>query len=109
MPTSSPRVHDRFFKQIFTRPENVRDFITAYLPSGIVAYLDLESIEVVSVSFVEADLREYFSHVVVRSSLKQGNPADLYFLFEHKSGLERYARVSDLLPSGDSGVCIPGL
>lgn len=96
MSSSSPRIHDRFFKQIFSRPENVRDFITSYLPAGIVAHLDLEGLEVVSGSFVEADLSEYFSDVVVRTSVKQGNPADLYFLFEHKSGPERYARVQVL-------------
>jgi predicted transposase/invertase (TIGR01784 family) len=96
MPTSSPHVHDRFFKQIFTRPENVRDFIAAYLPAGIAGHLDLEVLEVVSGSYVESDLSEYFSDVVVRTTVKQGNPADLYFLFEHKSGPERYARVQVL-------------
>ncbi len=95
MPSSSPHVHDRFFKQIFTRPENVRDFITTYLPAGFVSHFDLEVLEVVSGSFVEADLSEYFSDVVVKTSVKQGNPADLYFLFEHKSGPERYARVQE--------------
>ncbi|MGM0760922.1 MAG: Rpn family recombination-promoting nuclease/putative transposase [Thermodesulfobacteriota bacterium] len=28
--------------------------------------------------------------------MRQGNPVDLYFLFEHKSGPERYARVQVL-------------
>ena len=96
MSPSSPRVHDRFFKQIFTRPENVRDFITTYLPAEIVAHLDLESLEVVSGNYVEADLGEYFSDVVVKTRVMQGNPADLYFLFEHKSGPEWYARVQVL-------------
>ena len=96
MSSSTPRVHDRFFKQIFTRPENVRDFITTYLPAGIVTHLDMDSLEVVSGSFVEEDLTEYFSDVVVKTWVMQGNPADLYFLFEHKSGPERYARVQVL-------------
>ncbi|WP_027369829.1 Rpn family recombination-promoting nuclease/putative transposase [Desulfovermiculus halophilus] len=96
MSSSSPRVHDRFFKQIFNRPENVRDFIITYLPAEIVAHLDLESLEVVSGNYVEADLGEYFSDVVVKTRVTQGSPADLYFLFEHKSGPERYARVQVL-------------
>ena len=96
MPASTPRVHDRFFKQIFTRPENIRDFITTYLPSALVSHLDLASLEVVDGSYVEMDLAEYFSDLVVRARLKQGNPADLYFVFEHKSGPDRYARVQVL-------------
>ena len=80
MPTSTPRVHDRFFKQIFTRPENVRDFIITYLPSTIVSHLDLESLEVVDGSYVQADLAEYFSDVVVKTRLKQGVHGDGHIL-----------------------------
>lgn len=96
MTPSSPRAHDRFFKQIFSRPENVRDFIETYLPVEMVSHLDLDSLEVESKSYVDPNLSEYFSDVVVKTRVRQGNPAELYFLFEHKSGPERYAWVQVL-------------
>lgn len=96
MSSSSPYIHDRFFKQIFTRPETVRDFIETYLPAAIVSHLDLDSLEIVTGSYVDAHLSEYFSDVLVKTRVTQGLPAELYFLFEHKSGPERYARVQIL-------------
>jgi predicted transposase YdaD len=64
MSSSSPRVHDRFFKQIFNRPENVRDFIITYLPAEIVAHLELESLEVVSGNYVDVPAKNMFLQAV---------------------------------------------
>ena len=89
MSSSSPRAHDRFFKQIFSRPENVRDFIRTYLPSDIISHLELDTLEVVNANYVAPDLSEYFSDVVVKTRIKTGNPAELYFLFEHKDSPRR--------------------
>ena len=50
----------------------------------------------VSGSFIDVDLSEYFSDVVVKTRVRQADSAELYFLFEHKSGPERYARVQVL-------------
>ena len=80
MPISTPRVHDRFFKQIFTRPENVRDFISTYLPFSIVSRLVLESLEIVDGSYVDTDLAEYFDDVVVKTRLKQEVHGDGHIL-----------------------------
>lgn len=68
MSSSNPHANDRFFKQIFSRPENVRDFIQIYLPSNIVTHLELDTLEVVNGSYVAPDLSEYFSDVVVSQS-----------------------------------------
>jgi predicted transposase/invertase (TIGR01784 family) len=96
MSSSTPRAHDRFFKQIISRPENIRDFIQTYLPTGIVSHLELDTLEVENGNYVAPDLSEYFSDVVVKTKVKTGNPAELYILFEHKSGPEKYARVQVL-------------
>jgi predicted transposase/invertase (TIGR01784 family) len=96
MTTSTPQIHDHFFKQIFSRPENVRDFIETYLSAEIVSHLELETLEVVNSSYVDVELSEYFSDVVIKTRLKSGDPAEVYFLFEHKSGPERYVRVQVL-------------
>ncbi len=96
MASSNLPVHDRFFKQIFSRTETLRDFIKTYLPSGIVTHLDLDDLQVESGSFVDDHLSEYFSDILVKTRVSSGHPAEIYFLFEHKSGPERYARVQIL-------------
>lgn len=53
---SSPRAHDRFFKQIFTKPKIVRDFIETYLPVEVVSHLDLDDLEVGNTSYVDSNL-----------------------------------------------------
>lgn len=96
MSSSSPRAHDRFFKQIFSRPENIRSFIQDYLPAEIVSFLDLQSLEVVNTGFVDDQLVEYFSDIVIKTRLQRGDPAEIYFLFEHKSGPEKFVRLQIL-------------
>jgi len=77
--------HDRFFKDLMTRPEATRDFLTYYLPLPIIEALDIDQIEFVKDSFIDAHLREHFSDLVYRIGLKNGNAAIVYLLFEHKS------------------------
>jgi predicted transposase YdaD len=37
--------HDRFFRETFSRLEVARDFLTEYLPSEVVAVLNLDTLE----------------------------------------------------------------
>ena len=69
--TQTGWLHPPFFKQIFSRPEIVRDFIQSDLPPEIVSHLALETLEVVNASYVHADMSEYFSDVCVSSYLQE--------------------------------------
>ena len=77
-------VHDRIFKEMFSRKDGARDFFANYLPEDILKRLDLERIEIVKDSFIEKELREYFSDILYTVYLSD-SPAYLYMLFEHKS------------------------
>jgi predicted transposase/invertase (TIGR01784 family) len=77
--------HDRFFKEVLSRPEAARDFVVHYLPDEVTALLDLDSLEVTKDSFVDKDLREHFSDLLYRFDLADGSPGFIYLLFEHKS------------------------
>lgn len=39
--------HDSFFKNLMSNPQNVRDFIRAFLPDEIVKNLDLENLKII--------------------------------------------------------------
>ena len=46
--------HDKLFKQLLGESENATDFVANNLPAEIVAHLDLSTLEVVQVSFIDA-------------------------------------------------------
>jgi len=80
--------HDRFFKQAFGQPEAARDFLLHYLPAKVVAVLDVDRPEPIPATFVDAELREHFADLVYRVRRRDGGPAWVYVLFEHKSAPE---------------------
>ena len=82
--------HDKFFKETFSQPTIVRDFVQNYLPAEIVVTLELDSLELQKDSFVE-ELQEHFSDILYRVRLKNGNSTFLYFLFEHKSYPDKWS------------------
>ena len=77
--------HDKFFKEVFSRREVAVDFLRNYLPEEVFSCLDEESIHLRKDSFVDKELRAYFSDLLYRASLKDGSESYVYLLFEHKS------------------------
>ncbi len=79
--------HDRFFQEIFGRPEQAVDLLQLYLPATVAAVLDPDPASLVlqAATFVDADLRRHSSDLVFEARLKDGGSAVVYVLFEHKS------------------------
>jgi hypothetical protein len=46
--------HDKLFKQLLGEPENAADFVANNLPAEIVSHLDLSTLQVLQVSFMDA-------------------------------------------------------
>lgn len=83
--------HDKFFKDTFSQPSIVRDFIENYVPNEIVAALDLSVLELQKDSFVDEELQEHLSDMLYRTRLRDGSTLSIYFLFEHKSYPDRWS------------------
>ena len=77
--------HDRFFKELFSRLEVAQDFVRHYLPTEIVALLDVTTLDIVKDSFIDPELQEHFSDLLYQVTLQTGHEAYIYLLFEHKS------------------------
>jgi predicted transposase/invertase (TIGR01784 family) len=77
--------HDKFFKDVFSRPEVAQDFCRHYLPREIVKLLNLSTLTQAKDSFVDENLRESFSDLLFKIKLKTGRDIYIYILFEHKS------------------------
>ena len=84
--------HDAFFKEILSREEHARDFLHHYLPGHVSSMLDLASLHICKDSFVDKDLREYFSDLLYQVNIR-GESGFIYLLFEHKSYPEKYISI----------------
>jgi len=76
--------HDKFFKEIFSKEKEAREFLSHYLPDAIKAIIDLSTLSIFKDSFIEKELQEYFSDILYKVEIKD-QPAWIYLLFEHKS------------------------
>jgi predicted transposase YdaD len=45
--------HDRFFKEVFARPEVARDFLINYLPEPVAALIEPASLQLRKDSFID--------------------------------------------------------
>ena len=88
MDTKVVNPHDRFFKAVLGDEKHAREFLELYLPQELVRQLDLNTLAITKDSFIEKELREYFSDLLYRVELK-GQPAFIYLLFEHKSSPDK--------------------
>ena len=78
------KVHDKFFKETFSRLEVAQSFIEELFPQEIKEKLNLEDLKRIPDSFIDDELEEYFSDIIYQTNLaEQGTLVTL--LFEHKS------------------------
>ena len=89
--------HDKFFKEIFGKPELAADFVRHYLPQSIVNSLDLTSLEVQKESFLDEELEESFADLIYRVRLQNSQEtAFVCLLFEHKSSPDKWVALQIL-------------
>ncbi|EPN2807049.1 Rpn family recombination-promoting nuclease/putative transposase [Serratia marcescens] len=81
---TTPTAHDALFKQFLTHPETARDFLDVHLPPALRQACDLSTLRLESGSFVEDDLRAYYSDVLYSLKTGQGD-GYIYALIEHQS------------------------
>ncbi len=87
--------HDRFVKELISRPETARSLLETYLPEEIRVWLNLSTLKLAEQSWVDPQLREHFADLLYRldwagleKSEKLRQPY-LLLLVEHKSQPER--------------------
>ena len=89
MKKTTPTLHDAVFKQFLTHPETARDFLDIHLPPELRTLCDLNTLQLASGSFIEDNLRPYYSDVLY--SLKAGNgDGYVYCLIEHQSSPDKH-------------------
>ena len=82
---STPTPHDAVFRQLLSQPDVARDFMEIHLPPQLLALCDLSTLRLASGSFVEDDLRPYFSDVLYSMKTRSGGDGYVQVLIEHQS------------------------
>jgi len=77
-------VHDQLFKLVFSKKREAANLVRNFCNPVLVENLDFRTLKREVASFVEPDLKEYFSDLVYSCRWK-GNELRLCLLFEHKS------------------------
>lgn len=85
--TTTP--HDATFKAFLTHPDTARDFIELHLPTKLRAVCDLSTLKLESGSFVEENLRAYYSDVLYSLKTTAGH-GYIHVLIEHQSTPDRH-------------------
>lgn len=83
--------HDKFVRDTFSDPERARVFLKEFLPSNLVNLLAIESLKVLQESYLDKELNEYFSDLILELEVKgkKNKKINLAFLFEHKSAPDK--------------------
>lgn len=85
----TPSLHDAVFKQFLTHPDTARDFLELHLPPALRLCCDLNTLKLESGSFIERDLRAYYSDVLYSLRAGEGN-GYVYALIEHQSSPDKH-------------------
>lgn len=81
--------HDAAFRQFLANPDVARDFMQLHLPEELRKICDLGTLKLESGSFVEDDLRQYFSDVLYSLKTSAGD-GYIHVLIEHQSTPDRH-------------------
>ena len=87
--SSTPTPHDATFRQFLTQPDIARDFMELHLPAELRAVCDLSTLKLESGSFVEDNLRQYFSDVLYSLQTTAGD-GYIHVLVEHQSTPDKH-------------------
>ncbi len=85
--TTTP--HDGLFKAFLTTADTAKDMLEIHLPTHLKALCDLSTLKLESGSFLEDDLRPYYSDVLYSMKTECGD-GYIYALIEHQSSPDEH-------------------
>lgn len=83
-------VHDKFFKETFSRIDVVSNFLEELVDEKLVKKLDLTTLQIDNNSFVDEELEEHFADILYTCDYAGKGKVRIALLLEHKSYKEDY-------------------
>ena len=90
MNTITPTPHDATFRQFLKIPDIARDFMEIHLPAELRAICDFSTLKLENGSFVEENLRQYFSDILYSLKTVDGDKGYVQVLIEHQSSPDKH-------------------
>ena len=90
MNTITPTPHDATFRQFLKIPDIPRDFMEIHLPAELRAICDFSTLKLENGSFVEENLRQYFSDILYSLKTVNGDKGYVQVLIEHQSSPDKH-------------------
>ncbi len=75
--------HDKFFKELFSKREEVSEFVSKTLPKQLVEKLNLEKLELDKTEYIDKKLKTSFSDIVYNCVYGKDTKIKITLLFEH--------------------------
>ncbi len=82
-------IHDKFCRGALKIKPIARSVLEENLPPRIKASVDLDTLKICKDSFIESDMKEYYSDILYQAQFGK-ETGFLYFLFEHKSRPDKH-------------------
>ena len=80
--------HNNFVEYVFSQPEEAKSLLENYLPDSIAEHIDFSSLEVLKDTFIDEDLKDYYSDLIFRVNFAD-TKGYLYLIFDHKSSVDK--------------------
>src|SRR5690554_5927533 len=88
--------HDKFFKTMLQDRGAARAFLQEYLPGDVIELIQLDSLQVQSTSYVDDELKEYFTDMIFMVNMKKHDELYISILIEHKSYPDKFVSLQML-------------
>lgn len=76
--------HDKFFKKSLENPEAAKHFLQRYVPKETLSLMNLDTLELQNVTFIDEDFKSSASDVIFRVRTMDNQESYIYTLLEHQ-------------------------
>jgi len=83
--------HDKLFRKVWSDNAIAADFLQNYLPAKVRNHINLNTLHIAKDTFIEKELKEFYSDLLYTVNFQTGPPGYVYILFEHKSYADKLA------------------
>ena len=80
--------HDHFVREFLSDVRHAREFLSAVMPAELSARFDWTQLRGEPATFIDQNLRDQYSDLLFSIVERNGEPTQVYLLFEHKSALD---------------------
>ena len=87
--TMEHNLYDNILKELFSRPEIVRDFLQGFVDSDFINDIDFTRIEKKNTSYIAKTFKNKYTDLVLKLNMTGGKCAYLYLVIEFQSTVDK--------------------